>query len=66
MAVSILKSHADTLTIAMVGDIMMGTTFPSVMLPNNNGADLFKDAKVILKKADTPGFKYRLFSLCFV
>ena len=42
----------DTLTIAMTGDVMMGTTWPSRMLPANNGADLFKDAKPILKKAD--------------
>lgn len=43
---------ADTLTIAMVGDIMMGTTFPSNMLPANNGRDIFRDAKPILQKAD--------------
>ena len=42
----------DTLTIAMTGDIMMGTTFPSIMLPANDGRDLFKDAKHILKRAD--------------
>lgn len=43
---------ADTLTIAMVGDIMMGTTFPSKMLPANNGRDIFRDAKPLLKRAD--------------
>lgn len=43
---------ADTLTIALVGDIMMGTTFPSVMLPPNKGRDLFRDAKDILRRAD--------------
>ena len=42
----------DTLTIAMTGDIMMGTTFPSIMLPQNDGRDLFKDAKNILQRAD--------------
>lgn len=42
----------DTLTIAMVGDIMMGTTYPSLMLPAHNGRDLFRDAKGLLKKAD--------------
>jgi poly-gamma-glutamate capsule biosynthesis protein CapA/YwtB (metallophosphatase superfamily) len=52
MTVSILNCHADTLTIAMVGDIMMGTTFPSEMLPANNGADLFRDAKPMLTQAD--------------
>ena len=39
-----MPAHADTLTIAMVGDIMMGTTFPSQMLPANNGNDLFVDS----------------------
>ena len=42
----------DTLTVAMVGDIMMGTTFPSMMLPENDGKQLFKDAAHILKRAD--------------
>ncbi len=42
----------DTLTIAMTGDIMMGTTFPSRQLPPNNGANLFDDTKSILKRAD--------------
>lgn len=42
----------DTLTIAMTGDIMMGTTFPSIMLPQNDGRDLFKDAQNILQRAD--------------
>ena len=42
----------DTLTIAMTGDIMMGTTFPSIMLPANDGAHLFDDAKPILQRAD--------------
>lgn len=52
LAASLLNCHADTLTIAMVGDIMMGTTFPSVMLPEKDGADLFNDAKPILRGAD--------------
>ena len=42
----------DTLTVAMVGDIMMGTTFPTTQLPPHNGAELFKDATPILKRAD--------------
>jgi len=45
-------SASDTLSIAMVGDIMMGTTYPSKMLPANEGRDLFRDAKDILKRAD--------------
>ena len=42
----------DTLTVAMVGDIMMGTTFPTTQLPPHNGAELFKDAAPILQRAD--------------
>ena len=42
----------DTLTVAMCGDIMMGTTFPSVQLPANGGADLFKDAGPVFQRAD--------------
>ena len=44
--------HAQTLNIAMTGDIMMGTTYPSIMLPANDGRDLFRDAKDILVGAD--------------
>lgn len=44
--------HAEDLTISMTGDIMMGTTFPSVMLPANEGRDLFRDAKDILTRTD--------------
>ena len=43
---------SDTLTIAMTGDIMMGTTFPSVMLPANDGRNLFDDAQPILSRVD--------------
>lgn len=55
--ISLLTSFAtacfsDTLTIAMTGDIMMGTTFPSHALPANDGADLFRDTKAITKRAD--------------
>ena len=42
----------DTLTVAMVGDIMMGTTFPTIQLPPHDGAELFKDAAPILQRAD--------------
>ena len=51
-SVSSAAAQTDTLTIAMVGDVMMGTTFPSRMLPENEGKDLFNDAKSILKSAD--------------
>ena len=36
----------------MTGDVMMGTTFPSIMLPANDGRDLFRDAKDILTRTD--------------
>ena len=43
---------SDTLTIAMTGDIMMGTTFPGRSLPANDGKDLFRDTKVITQRTD--------------
>ena len=42
----------DTLVIAMTGDIMMGTTFPSVQLPPNEGRDVFRDTKEITCRAN--------------
>ena len=42
----------DTLTVAMCGDIMMGTTFPSVQLPAHDGAELFMDAGPVFQQAD--------------
>lgn len=47
-----MAAYAQTLTVSMTGDVMMGTTYPSMMLPANNGADLFKNAKDILVGAD--------------
>ena len=44
--------NIDTLTIAMTGDIMMGTTFPSTQLPPNDGRDIFMDTKEITSRAD--------------
>ena len=52
MACCSMAVHAEELTIAMTGDVMMGTTFPSVMLPANDGRDLFRDAKDILTRTD--------------
>ena len=46
------QNMPDTITIAMCGDIMMGTTFPTVQLPPNDGKDLFKDTKTITQAAD--------------
>lgn len=40
------------LTIAMCGDIMMGTTYPTVRLPQNDGADIFADVKQLFIDAD--------------
>ena len=40
------------LTIAMCGDIMMGTTYPTVRLPQNDGADIFSDVKQLFLDAD--------------
>ncbi|MBO4307344.1 MAG: CapA family protein [Bacteroidales bacterium] len=40
------------ITIAMVGDMMLGTTYPSNQLPANNGKNLFDDVSAILISAD--------------
>lgn len=42
---------ADTLTVAVVGDIMLGNTFPHDRLPANDGKNLFDDVKDILRSA---------------
>lgn len=46
----------DTLTFAMVGDIMMGTTYPEepagAYLPADSGRHLFDDAVAVLRRAD--------------
>lgn len=39
-------------TIALTGDIMMGTTYPAPALPVDSGKKLFKDVRDILKQAD--------------
>lgn len=46
------STKTDTLSIAMCGDIMMGTTYPSVQLPANNGRDIFRDTKQFTLDAD--------------
>jgi len=43
---------SDTVTIAAVGDIMMGSCYPTSLLPPENGQGLFDDCREILKKAD--------------
>jgi poly-gamma-glutamate capsule biosynthesis protein CapA/YwtB (metallophosphatase superfamily) len=40
------------ITVAAVGDIMMGTDYPSPKLPKNDGRFLFEEPKGILRKAD--------------
>ena len=51
-SLSVCKSPADTFTVAVVGDIMMGNTFPKDRLPAQDGKNLFSDVKDILRAAD--------------
>lgn len=43
---------AGTVTVALTGDIMMGTTYPATRLPQQDGRLLFSDVKALLQKAD--------------
>lgn len=43
---------SQTYSVALTGDIMMGTTFPNIQLPTNDGRQLFVDAVPILRSAD--------------
>lgn len=58
---SIAEPSRDTvsLTIAFVGDVMMGTTFPDSIhgshLPPNGGRNLFADADSIIRSVDIAG-----------
>jgi poly-gamma-glutamate capsule biosynthesis protein CapA/YwtB (metallophosphatase superfamily) len=47
-----LDRSTSVITVAAVGDIMMGTDYPSPKLPEKNGRFLFKEPKEILRKAD--------------
>ncbi len=48
-----LPEQSDTVTIIGVGDIMMGTNYPSESyLPPNDGKDIFDPVKEILRDAD--------------
>lgn len=50
--VALRDSIPDTIiSIAMVGDMMLGTTYPSKQLPKNNGENLFDDVRKILRGA---------------
>ena len=44
--------RGDTLVVAMCGDIMMGTTYPTTQLPANDGRDIFLDTKPLTLAAD--------------
>lgn len=46
------KALPESVTIAMVGDIMMGNTWPHDRLPADDGKHLFDDAVSILQNAD--------------
>ena len=44
-------THDSLYTIAMVGDMMLGTLYPKAMLPLNGGRNLFDDVRGILTSA---------------
>ena len=47
------KSKADiTLSLALTGDIMLGTTYPTVKLPANDGKNVLDDVRELLLNAD--------------
>lgn len=49
---TVKNEENETITVIGVGDIMMGTTYPSSDLPPNDGRELFGDVKEILENAD--------------
>ena len=42
----------DTISIAMTGDIMLGSKYPKPCLPPNEGKDIFQDCDSLIKSAD--------------
>lgn len=44
--------QADTLSFAVVGDIMMGSTYPVKKFAANDGAELFRDCDSLLRSVD--------------
>ncbi len=46
------SSASNIITVAAVGDIMMGSCYPTPLLPPEDGRRLFDDCREILKKAD--------------
>lgn len=49
---AVMPDTARVLTIAVCGDIMMGTTYPTPQLPPNDGTDIFRDVTPVLAGAD--------------
>jgi poly-gamma-glutamate capsule biosynthesis protein CapA/YwtB (metallophosphatase superfamily) len=47
-----LSRAPSVITVAAVGDIMMGTDYPFLKLPKKHGRLLFEEPKAILRKAD--------------
>lgn len=52
LSLPVIASTRDTLTLALCGDIMMGTNYPTIQLPANEGRDLFMDTKPYTLAAD--------------
>ena len=53
LSFSVLAQKKDTITVIGVGDIMMGSNYPTAeRLPPNHGLDLMKDVESILSSAD--------------
>lgn len=53
LSATVIAQKPDTITVIGVGDIMMGTNYPTASgLPPNNGADLLKEVSTILQHAD--------------
>lgn len=52
VCIGLRLAAADTLRIALTGDIMMGTTFPEPRLPHDGGRELFRDVAPLLAGAD--------------
>jgi len=51
-SVSALGADANVITVSAVGDIMMGTTYPTNTLPKDGGKSLFKYSKEYIQAAD--------------
>ncbi|MBR7059566.1 MAG: CapA family protein [Neisseriaceae bacterium] len=48
----VLLAQEQEITISLSGDIMMGTTYPAVMLPVDDGESIFRDSKIYTSSAD--------------